>query len=110
MFLPCATACPSFTRHAAGAAALGELEAEPALARSRLGHDADDLAVAGLRLLQRRLQRRHVGVAADEAREAAAPRDVEARARRADADAGGGRWTGARTPFTWNSPRSSSSK
>ena len=41
--------------------------------------------MTGLRLLQGRLERRHVGVAADEARETAASRHVEARPRRARA-------------------------
>ena len=66
------------------AAALGELEAEAALAGARLGDDADHLAVAGLRLRERRLERAQVRVAADEAGEAARARDVEARARRAE--------------------------
>ena len=73
-------------RYAAGPAAFGELEAEPALPRPGLRHHADDLAVTGLRLLQCRFQRRHVGVAADEARQAAAARHIKTRARGADAD------------------------
>ena len=64
MFLPCATACPSFD-DAAGATALGEFVAEPALAGSGFGHDADYLSVAGTGLLEHRLQLRHIVVAPD---------------------------------------------
>ena len=68
--------------HAGGAAVLGELVAQPALARPRLGHDADHLSVAGAGARQRRLQDVHLGVAADEARQTAGPCDLEARAQR----------------------------
>src|SRR5438132_14427067 len=71
-------------RHAAGPAALSKLEAESALPRAGLRHHTDHLPVTGLRLLECRLERRHVRIAADEAREAAAARDIEARARGAE--------------------------
>ena len=50
-----------------------------------LGDDADDLPVPVERPRERGLERRHLVAAADEAREAARARDVEARAQRADA-------------------------
>ncbi len=53
------------------AAALGELVAEAALARSRLGDHADDLRVPRDRPLERRLESGHLALAADELREAA---------------------------------------
>jgi hypothetical protein len=85
MLFPCATAWPSLTVMPR-AAALGELPAQPALARACGGYHADDLAVPRLGLGQRRLERRHVGVPADEARQAAGARDVEARSSRPRAD------------------------
>ena len=80
-----------------------ELEAQAALAGARLGDDADDLAVArACACASAASSVAHVGGAADEAREAAGARDVEARARRADADAGDGRAPARATPLTRN--------
>ena len=67
------------------AAAFGELVAEAALADARLGDDPDRGALAALGPLEGLLQDRHLLVAADEAGEAALAREVEPRARRADA-------------------------
>jgi hypothetical protein len=67
---------------AARAAALGELEAEPALARSCLGHDADHLAPAGEGALERIREGAEIRIATHEAGEAPRPRNVEARPRR----------------------------
>jgi hypothetical protein len=50
---------------ALGATALGELVAETALAHARLRHHPDHCSVALLRPGQGRVQRRHLGVAAD---------------------------------------------
>ena len=65
---------------AARPAALEELEAQAALAEPGVADDADDLGVALAGARQRRLEHLHLVAAADEAREAAAARDVEARA------------------------------
>jgi len=67
MFLPCATPDPY------------ELEAQAALAGAGLGHDAHDLSVACVRLLERLLEHRHVVVAPDEPGEPAGTGHVEAR-------------------------------
>ena len=64
-------------------AAFEKLETQAALAGTRRGDDADDLAVTGARLLQCGVEGLHVGVAADEARESARARDLEPRAQRA---------------------------
>ena len=60
------------------ATALGELVAEAALAGSCIGDHADDLRVPRDRLLERRLERGHLALAADELGEAARVGDVEA--------------------------------
>ena len=70
--------------HASRPPALGELVAEAALADPGLADDADDLGVALLRGREGLLQHLHLVAAADEAREAASPGDVEAAARSAD--------------------------
>jgi hypothetical protein len=70
-------------REAAGAAALQELEAQPALAGARLGHHAHRLPVALAGARQGGLQHLHVVGAAHEATETAGPRHVEAGAVRA---------------------------
>src|SRR5205085_6130265 len=67
-------------------AALGELVAQTALARSRLGNETYDLRASRLCFGKSFLERPHVLVATDEARKAARARDVEAGARRAGAD------------------------
>jgi hypothetical protein len=48
---------------------LDELEAEPALADSRVGDDPDDLCASRKRPLERIVQYRHVSLASDELRE-----------------------------------------
>jgi len=80
--LPCATARPTNTRIPRSPAAFEELEAQAALAGARLGHDAHDLAVAGLGLRQRRLERLHVAFAPDETRESPRTRHLQPRAQR----------------------------
>jgi hypothetical protein len=70
---------------APGAAALGELEAQPALAQARLSDDANDSSRSFDGLLERGLEDRHFVVASHELREAPRARDVEARAHGADA-------------------------
>src|SRR5207249_2761048 len=82
--LPVRDAVRLLHRNAAGTAALDELPAEPALADARLGDDPDHLPVAVHGAGERRLERRHLVDAADEAREAARPGDVEPRLERAD--------------------------
>jgi hypothetical protein len=62
----------------------GKLRTEPALPGTRRGHHADDLPLSGERPLERRLQGGHLLLPSDEARKAAGPRDVEARAEGAD--------------------------
>ena len=62
------------------AAALDELVAEAALARARLRHDADHLAAPRGGALEGGVELGALGVAPDEAREAACKRAVEARA------------------------------
>ncbi len=69
---------------AARPAALQEFVAQATLAQSRFADDADDLAVAFARPRQCRLQHLHLVTAADEAREAAAARDVHARVHQAE--------------------------
>src|SRR5439155_15937541 len=70
---------------AACPAALREVVAEPTLADARLGDHANHPPITGERALERRLKRRHLVVAPDEAREAPRAGDVEARAQRARA-------------------------
>ena len=60
-------------------AALHELVAKSALARSRLGDDPDDLRVSRDRSLQRRLQSGHLALAADELGETARVGHLQAR-------------------------------
>ena len=67
-------------RDSARPAALRELEAEPALAGPGLGDDAEHLAPARRGARERRLEQRHLGLAADEPRQAAYASDVEAAA------------------------------
>ncbi len=50
-----------------------ELEAEPALADSRVGDDPDDLCASRKRPLERVVEYRHVSLAPDELREAPRP-------------------------------------
>jgi hypothetical protein len=57
---------------------LDELEAEAALTHARIGDNADDLPVPCDRLLERRLENRHLALAADELGEAARMGDIEA--------------------------------
>ena len=71
---------------AAGANALQELEAQPALAGPCIGDDTHDLPAPGYRLLQRVLQGLHIVVAANEACETAGSRDIEASSQGALAD------------------------
>ncbi len=65
-----------------GAAPLDELVAQPALADPRLAHDPYDGASALERRAERRLERRELIAAADEAREPSRAGDVEPRAQR----------------------------
>ena len=67
-------------RDSARPAALGELGAEPALAGPGLGDDAEHLTLARRGARERRLEQRHLGLAADEPRQPAYARDVEAAA------------------------------
>ena len=60
------------------ATALEKFMAQPTLADSRLSHNSDDPCVARERLLQRHLKYSHLVLAADELREAACARHVEA--------------------------------
>jgi len=64
---------------------LGELVAQAAFAGPRLGHDADDLSVAGAGARQRSLQDVHLGVAPDETRQTAGSCHIEAGAQCAHA-------------------------
>ena len=82
--LPCAWPCASKTSSPFGAAALGELVVEPALADPRFGDDPDRGRLAALGARQRLLERAQLRGAADELREAALAGEVEARARLAD--------------------------
>ena len=66
--------------HPLRAAALDEFEAEAALAGSGIRDHAHHLTVALARSFERRFERLHVGVAADEARQAAGARHIEASA------------------------------
>jgi hypothetical protein len=68
-----------------GAAALDELEAHAALADAGVADDADRPTVRGERRLEEPPESRELALAADEAREPAPARDVEARAERARA-------------------------
>jgi hypothetical protein len=61
------------------AAALHELVAKAALPRSRLGDHADDLCVPRNRSLERRLESRHLALAADELGEASCVGHLQAR-------------------------------
>jgi hypothetical protein len=97
---------PLVDARAARAAAFEELEAQPALAGARLRHHAHDLPVARRRLLQRVLQGADIRRAADEARQTARPREVEARARGADPGQAMDAHTGTATPLTRNSSSS----
>src|SRR5437773_4830320 len=63
-------------RHAAGA--LDELVTQAALSRARLRGNQDDRRLTGLRVAQSPLEQRELGFPADEAREAAGTRAVEA--------------------------------
>jgi hypothetical protein len=76
--------------HSTRPTAFEKLEAQPAFAGARFGDHADHLAVARGGLFERIFQRAQIGDAADEARQPAGTRDVEAIARGADADE---RWT-----------------
>src|SRR2546421_8092496 len=69
----------------AGAAALGELPAEPALAEPGLGNDADDRSPPFESGRERCLERAELLGSSDEAREAALAGDVEAGAHFAQA-------------------------
>jgi hypothetical protein len=71
--------------HPARPAALGEFQAEPALAGARLGHHTHDLALTGEGTRERGLERGQLVGPSHEAREPARARDVEARADRATA-------------------------
>jgi hypothetical protein len=62
----------------------GKLRTEPALPRPRRRHHTDDLPLSGEHPRERRLQGGHFLLPADEAREAAGPRDVEAGAQGTD--------------------------
>jgi hypothetical protein len=76
-------------RDAPGAAALGELEAEAALAHPGVGHDAHRSACALHGCGERALQGLGLVASSHEGREAAAARDVEARAQGPHALQGG---------------------
>src|SRR5262245_42102895 len=71
-------------RDTAGAAALAELETEPALAEPGLAHHSDHLPSALERPRQRRLQSRHLEGPADEARKSTRVGDFETSAELAD--------------------------
>jgi hypothetical protein len=69
-------------RDLAGAAALSELVTKPALPHPGLAPDAHDGSPAVERRLERRVERRQLIAAADEAREAPRAGDVEPRPQR----------------------------
>ena len=105
MFLPCATACASYDRHAAGAAALGELEAEAALAGARLGDDADHLPVPALRAAPAPPRASRISASRPTKRERPRARETSKRVRSgADALAARRRAPARATPLTWNAP------
>jgi hypothetical protein len=80
IFSPVRQRLPLVHLDAGSAAALHELEAEPALAGARLRNQPDDLAVARARLRQRVFQGAELPIAPHESGEAARARHVEARA------------------------------
>ncbi len=109
---PVGDGAPFVDAHAAGAAAFEELEAQAALPGARLGHHAHHLPVARRRLLERVLERAQIRGAPDEARETAGPREVEARARGAEAGEAVDRVPARRrpSPGTRRDPRARSSR
>src|SRR5207342_372360 len=64
-------------RHPAGGAALGDLEAEPALADPRLAHDSDQLPAPGETRVDGALERAKLLVAADQRSQAARAGDLD---------------------------------
>ena len=64
-------------RHPAGGAALGDLEAEPALADPRLAHDSDQLPAPGQTRVDGALERAKLLVAADQRSQAARAGDLD---------------------------------